>query len=77
MSRTRCSDPFIGLIVGPDLDEKFISFDLNYILNEMTVHIEQRFKTMEEFRYVELLNLKLFLAYEKNPDGNVLNFGCI
>ena len=38
---------------------------LNNILDELIVHFEQRFKTMGEFRFVELLNLKLFYDYEK------------
>ena len=39
---------------------------LNNILAEVIVHVEQRFKTMGEFRFIELLNLKLFHAYKKN-----------
>lgn len=35
------------------------------ILDEVIVHIEQRFKTLEEFKFVELLNPKLFHVYEK------------
>uniref|UniRef100_A0A0L8G6U0 HAT C-terminal dimerisation domain-containing protein n=1 Tax=Octopus bimaculoides TaxID=37653 RepID=A0A0L8G6U0_OCTBM len=35
------------------------------ILDEIIVHIEQRFKMIKEFKFVELLNLKLFHTYEK------------
>ena len=38
---------------------------LNNIFDEVIVHIEQRFKTTGEFSLVELLNQKLFHAYEK------------
>ena len=51
---------------------------VNNILNEVILHIEQRFKTMREFRFVELLNPKFFHAYEKNfSNGGVFTFGCI
>ena len=39
---------------------------VNNILDEDIVHVEPGFKTMAEFRFVELLNPKLFHAYEKN-----------
>ena len=38
---------------------------LNNILDEIIVYVEQRVITMRKFRLVELLNLKLFHAYEK------------
>ena len=38
---------------------------LNNILDEVIVCIEQRFKTMGKFRFVELLNPKFFKTYEK------------
>ena len=38
---------------------------LNNIIDEVIVHVEQRFKTMGEFRFVELLNLELFYANKK------------
>ena len=38
---------------------------LNNILDEVIVHVEQRFKTTEKFRFVELLNRKIFHTYEK------------
>ena len=34
-------------------------------MDEIIVHVEQRFKTMREFRFVEFLNPKPFHAYEK------------
>ena len=37
---------------------------LNNIMDD--AHVEQRFKIMSKFRFVELLNLKLFHAYKKN-----------
>ena len=37
---------------------------LNNILDEDIIHVEQRFKTMGEFRFVELLNLKIFHNYK-------------
>ena len=45
------------------------------ILNEVIVHIEQRFKTMGKFRFIELLNPKLFHTYEKKfSNGSIFNF---
>ena len=38
---------------------------LNNILDKVIVYVEQRFKTMGEFRFVELLNTKLYHFYKK------------
>ena len=40
---------------------------LNWIFDEVIVHVLQIFKTMEEFISVELLIPKPFYAREKNP----------
>ena len=47
---------------------------LNYILNETIVHVVQRFKTMGEFRFIELLNLSHFYAYKKFFQWKCLQF---
>ena len=47
------------------IDEKFVISVLNNIVDEVIVRVEQRLKTMGEFRFVELLNPKLFHTYEK------------
>ena len=63
---------------GIDLNEKIV-FDSENIFDENIVYIEQRFKTMGEFRFVELLNPKLFPTYEKKKkiDRSVFNFRCM
>ena len=38
---------------------------LKNIFDEVIVHFEQRFKTMIELRFVELMNLQLFHTYQK------------
>ena len=51
---------------------------LNSILDEVIVQVEQRFKTMREFRFIELLNPNFFSRLRKKiSDGDVFNFGCI
>ena len=52
---------------------------LNNILDKVIVHVEQRFKTLGKFRFVEFLNPKLFsrLRKKKNSNGSVFNFGCM
>ena len=39
---------------------------LNNLFEGVIIYIEQRFKTWEEFTFVEMLNPKLFHTYEKN-----------
>ena len=51
---------------------------LNNILDEDIVHDKQRFKTIGMFRFVELLNPKLFAAYKENfPMEAFSTFWCI
>ena len=45
-----------------DLNDGFVLFDSEQ--HEVIVHIEQRYETMREFKYVELLNLKLLHTYK-------------
>ena len=50
-----------------DLEEKIFYYSiLNNSLDKVIVHVDQRFKTMGRFRFVDLLNLKLFRTYKKN-----------
>ena len=51
--------------IQTDLNEKFVLLVLNNIVDKVIVRVEQRLKTMGEFRFVELLNPKLFHTYEK------------
>ena len=54
---------FKGLLVGHiKKKKKKYYLVLNDILDEVIVHVEQKFKIMEEFRFVELLNPNLFHA---------------
>ncbi|CAI9719171.1 Hypothetical predicted protein [Octopus vulgaris] len=44
------------------------------VLDEIIVHVEQRLKTMEEFKFMELLNPKLFHTYEKQFPMETFSF---
>ena len=60
--------------IKADFDEKYVLFgSKKNILDKVIFHVKQRFKIMEEFRFVKLLNPKK----KKISDGSVFNFRCI
>ena len=60
-----------------DLDDKFILFcsEQNFGWNYCSCWT--KFKTMGEFRFVELFSPKIFNVYEKISEGSTFNFECI
>ena len=65
-------------IVGQILEKNLNYSVLINISDEVIVHVEQGFKTIGEFTFVELLNLKFFHIYEKKKEEkNPMEFSFI